>query len=129
MPFRAEIKRTMAKEITKVREVTITEAGGVFSIFKKPKTSKTDYDFEGVMALRQLLSNEKARILHTIKNQNPQSIYDLAKKLGRGFKSVNDDIKLLERFGFIELMEEKTKNRIRHRPKIVVDTITIHLKV
>jgi len=119
----------MAKTTTKVREITITESEGVFSIFKKPRTSKKDYDFEGVMALRQLLNNEKARILHTIKNQNPKSIYDLAKKLGRGFKSVNDDIKLLERFGFIELVEEKTKNRIRHKPRIIVDTITIHLKV
>jgi len=53
----------------------------------------------------------------------------LAKKLGRGFKSVSDDIHLLERFGFIELIEEKTKNRIRHKPEIVVDTITIHIKV
>lgn len=115
--------------MAKTREITITDSSGKFSIFKKPRTSKKDYDFSGVLALRQLLSNEKARVLHTIKHQEPKSIYDLAKKLGRGFKSVNDDIKLLERFGFIELLEEKTKNRIRHRPKIVVDTITIHLKV
>ncbi len=114
---------------TKTREITITESKGAFSIFKKSKTSKKDYNFEGVSALRQLLSNEKARILHVIKNQKPNSIYSLAKKLNRGFKSVNDDIKLLERFGFIELIEEKTKNRIRHRPEIIVDTITIHLKV
>ena len=79
--------------------------------------------------MRQLLSNEKARILHVIKQEKPKSIYDLAKKLGRGFKSVNDDLKLLERFGFIELIEEKTKNRIRHKPEIIVDTIIIHLKV
>ena len=113
----------------KTREITITESKGAFSIFKKAKTSKKDYDFSGVLALRQLLSNEKARILHAIKTQNPISIYDLAKKLSRGFKSVSDDIKLLERFGFIELVEEKTKNRIRHKPVIVVDTITIHMKV
>ena len=114
---------------TKTREITIKESKGAFSIFKKSQPTKKDYDFEGVSALRQILSNEKARILHVIKNQNPKSIYELAKKLDRGFKAVNDDIKLLERFGFIELTEEKTKNRIRHKPEIVVDTITIHLKV
>ena len=113
----------------KVREITITESKGAFSILRKSGISKKDYDFEGILALRQLLSNEKARILHTIKTQKPQSIYDLAKKLERGFKSVNDDIKLLERFGFIELIEEKTKNRKRYRPEIIVDTITIHLKI
>ena len=117
------------KEKIKTREITITQTKGAFSIFKRGKTSKEDYDFSGVLALRQLLSNEKARILHVIKTQNPSSIYDLAKKLGRGFKSVSDDIKLLERFGFIELIEEKTKKRRRHVPKIVVDTVTIHLKV
>ncbi|MBR9701634.1 hypothetical protein GOV13_01805 [Candidatus Pacearchaeota archaeon] len=118
----------MAKTKTKVREITITESKGAFSIFKKSRTKK-DYDFSGVLALRQLLSNEKARILDVIKRENPKSIYDLAKRLGRGFKSVNDDIKLLERFGFIELIEEKTKNRVRHRPEIIVDTVTIHLKI
>jgi len=114
---------------TKTREITITQSKGTFSFFKKPKSTKKDYDFSGILALRQLLSNEKARILHAIKTQNPKSIYDLAKKLNRGFKAVNDDIKLLQRFGFIELIEEKTKNRIRHKPKIIVDSIIINLKI
>ncbi|MFH1787680.1 MAG: hypothetical protein ABH811_02735 [archaeon] len=117
----------MAK--TKTREITITESKGAFSIYKKTPFSTEDYDFSGVSVLRQLLSNEKARILNVIKNQKPKSIYELAKKLGRGFKSVNDDIKLLVRFGFVELIEEKTKNRIRHKPEIVVDTMIIHLRI
>jgi len=113
----------------KTREINIIESKGAFSILKKSKTSKEDYNFSGILALRQLLSNEKARIIHVIKTQNPTSIYDLAKKLERSFKSVSDDIKLLERFGFIELIEEKTKNRIRHKPEIIVDTITINIKI
>lgn len=81
------------------------------------------------MALRQLLSNEKARILHIIKTKKPKSIYELAKTLKRGFKSVNDDVKFLQRFGFIELVEEKTKNRVRHKPVIVIDEIIFRFKV
>ena len=111
-----------------VREITIKRVKGAFSIFRKG-SSKEEYDFSGMLALRQLLSNEKARILHIIKTQNPQSIYELAKKLNRGFKIVNDDIKLLERFGFVKLVPEKTKNRVRHRPVIVVDTISINIKI
>lgn len=114
---------------TKTREITFKESKGTFSLLKKSGISKKDYDFSGVLALRQLLSNEKARILNAIKTQNPSSIYDLAKKLNRGFKSVRDDVKLLERFGFIQLVEEKHNNRIRHKPIIDVDTITIHLKI
>ncbi len=114
---------------SKVREITVKESKGTFGIFKKASNRKEDFDFSGMLALRQLLSNEKARIIHAIKNDSPQSIYALAKSLGRGFKSVNDDVKLLERFGFIELVEEKTKRRKRLRPKLVVDSITIHLKI
>ncbi|PIN90239.1 hypothetical protein COU57_03975 [Candidatus Pacearchaeota archaeon CG10_big_fil_rev_8_21_14_0_10_32_14] len=114
---------------SKIREITITQSKGAFSIFRRQESGKEDYDFSGVLALRQLLSNEKARILHVIKTQNPSSIYDLAKKLSRSFKSVNDDIKLLERFGLVELSQEKTKNRIRHKPKLVSDHITINLKI
>ena len=114
---------------TKIREITIKENKGSFSIFKDVKVSKKDYNFSGLLALRQLLSNEKARIIHVIKTQNPGSIYELAKKLGRGFKSVNDDIKLLERFGFIELIEEKTKNRVRHKPEVIVDSVKINFEI
>ena len=119
----------MAKKITKTREITLTESKGAFSIFKKPGSSKKDYNFSGISALRQLLSNEKARILHVIKNQKPKSIYELSKILNRGFKSVNDDLKLLERFGFIEFIEEKTKNRKRHRPEIIVDSLIVNFNI
>jgi predicted transcriptional regulator len=112
----------------KVREINLTESKGTFSILKSSK-SKEEYNFSGITALRQLFSNEKAKILHTIKTENPSSIYDLAKKLGRGFKIVFEDSKLLERFGFIEFVEERTKNRIRHRPILSANSVTIHINL
>jgi predicted transcriptional regulator len=115
--------------MTTTREITLKESKGAFSIFKKSAKNKDNYDFSGISALRQLLTKEKARILDVIKNEKPASLYDLAKKLGRNFKSVHDDIKLLERFGFIEIVEEKTKNRTRHRPKIITELVTIHVKI
>ena len=111
-----------------VREITLKRERGAFSIFKK-NLDKQNYDFSGILELRQLLSNEKARILYVIKTQKPNSIYDLAKKLKRGFKAVNDDVKLLERFGFIELAHENVGSRIRHKPVILVDTVTINVKI
>tara|TARA_Y100000310_G_scaffold340813_1_gene437867 strand:+ start:1286 stop:1645 length:360 start_codon:yes stop_codon:yes gene_type:complete len=119
----------MAKK-TKTREITIEEDKGTFStLFKKFSGEKEDYNFEGLSALRHLLSNEKARMINVIKNKDPISIYDLAKKLGRDFKSVNDDIKLLERFGFIDLIQEKTGKRNRLKPVIVVDSIYLQIKL
>lgn len=111
------------------REITIRESKGAFSLFKKSSKGKEGYDFSGISALRQLLNNEKARLLNVIKTEKPSSLYDLAKKLNRSFKSVYDDAKLLERFGFLQLSEERVKNRTRHKPQILTDTITIHLKI
>ena len=76
-----------------------------------------------------LASNEKAKILYTIKTKKPNSMYSLAKILERDFKSVSDDIKLLERFGFIEMIAEKTGKRERLKPILSSDTITINIKI
>jgi predicted transcriptional regulator len=111
------------------REITIKESKGAFSLFKKQPKGKEGYDFSGISSLRQLLNNEKARLLNVIKTEKPASLYDLAKKLNRNFKSVHDDVKLLERFGFLQITEEKVQNRIRHRPVILTDNITIHIKI
>ena len=110
------------------REIIIKESKGALSLFKK-SSDKEDFDFSGISALRQLLRNEKIRILSVIKNEKPSSLYDLSKKLNRSFKSVYQDVKLLERFGFIELTEEKVKNRTRHKPRILTDTVTVHIKI
>ncbi|MFA5953862.1 MAG: hypothetical protein WC812_04680 [Candidatus Pacearchaeota archaeon] len=114
---------------SKTREIEIKENKGTFSVFYKQKFSKKDYNFEGISALRQVLNNEKARILDVIKNKKPKSIYELAKLLNRPFKSVFDDVKLLERFGFVDFVQEKTKKRIRHRPELAVDTLNISFKI
>ena|SRR3989344_4004938 len=112
----------------RIIEINLAESKGVFSIIKS-RISNQSHSFSGVKELRQLLGNEKARILHVIKNEKPKSIYELAKKLNRGFKSVNDDAKLLEKFGFIRFIKEKTKNRKRLRPEIAVDKVIFHLNI
>ena len=60
---------------SKTREITITQSGGAFSLLRKGMfLPKEDYDFEGLSALRRLLSNEKARLLHVLKTEKPRSI-------------------------------------------------------
>jgi predicted transcriptional regulator len=115
---------------TKTREITITDEGGTFNtFFRKFTGGDENYDFEGIAAVRKLLSNEKAKILHTLKTKNPKSLYELAKLLKRDFKSVSEDIKLLGRFGFIDMISEKTGKRERLKPVLVVDSIYITIKI
>lgn len=119
----------MAK-ISKIREINIVDESGVFAtFFKKFTHEEKEFDFGSLSAIRKLLSNEKAKILYTIKTKKPISIYSLAKLLGRDFKSVSEDIKLLKRFGFIEMIAEKTGKRERLKPIIAADTITLNIKV
>lgn len=114
----------------KTWDITLSNEGGTFNtFFKKWTGEKSNYDFESLSIIRKLLSNEKSRLIHTIKTKNPGSIYELAKMLDRDFKSVSDDINLLEKFGFIDLISEKTGNRERLKPVLVIDTISIKIKV
>lgn len=113
----------------KVREVSIRESKGAFSIFGDKGMKKEDYNFDGLDSLKKLLSKEKARIIDAVKYKKPKSIYELSKTLNRPFKAVMDDVLILERFGLIELISEKTKKRIRHRPEILSDHLIIHLYI
>jgi predicted transcriptional regulator len=117
----------MAKEI-KEKTITLSEKEGTFStIFHRFKGTKS-YSSE-VANLRQLLSNEKAKLLHVIKTKQPESIYKLAKLLGRDFKAVRHDVKLLESFGFIELIASYKQGRERLRPIVDIDRLVITIDI
>lgn len=94
-------------------------------LFSRFKGEKKDYDFSDISDLRHLLSNEKSRLLHTIKTKNPSSIYHLSKLLNRGFKSVYDDVILLKKFGFIDLKQSQKGKRESLKPLLVLDRLQI----
>jgi predicted transcriptional regulator len=107
--------------------------GAFSSLFRRIKTEGRSYgglDFSDITALRQLLSNEKARILFTLKNKKPSSLYELAKLLGRDFKSVRKDIELLRNFGFVRFISESKGKKQRLKPVVNLDKIqlTIYLQ-
>ena len=119
----------MAKENT--RHIDIRLKHGAFAAFFRPfKVGGKKYaglDFSEITALRQLLSNEKARILWTLQNKKPSSIYELAKILHRDFKSVRDDVELLKQFGFIRFIRESKGKRQRLKP--IINFEKIHITV
>jgi len=115
---------------TRTREINIVDDSGVFStFFKRFSHEKTDLDFDSLASLRKLLSNEKAKIIHTIKTKKPNSIYELAKFLQRDFKSVSEDVKLLVRFGFVDMLSEKTGKRPRLKPVVNIDKIILTIQL
>jgi len=118
----------MADKIKKTKTISLFGKEGAFSTifgrFKSQKKSESE-----VSLLRQLFSNEKARLLHVCKTKEPASIYGLAKLLGRDFKAVRQDIKLLEKYGFIELISSHKDGRERLRPLVDADEIVITINI
>ncbi len=99
------------------------------SFMQRIKGQRREYDFSGLEDLRHVLSNEKARLIYTVKHQNPESLYHLAKLLQRDFKSVLGDVRILEKFGFIELKPGYKGKRKTLKPVVLVDTLQISLTV
>ncbi|MDP2946568.1 MAG: hypothetical protein Q8N88_00495 [Nanoarchaeota archaeon] len=112
---------------TKIRYVELNANSENF-VTKLIRNQKS-HDFSDVKLLRKLLSNEKSRILHFLKHKNPSSIYSLAKMLGKDFKSVQENLKILERFGFIEFISEKKGKRESLRPVLSTESIQIIINI
>ena len=107
------------------RVINIYITPGTFSfLFRK---SKEGYDLSEITELRQLLSNEKAKLLNVIKTKNPESIYHLAKIAGRDFKSIKKDLSILEKFGLVRFEKQETGNRRRLKPIMTIDKLQINI--
>jgi len=115
----------MVTKKTRIFEISIKGTGFV----SKLKGDKEDYDFSDLKLLRNILSNEKGRILHTLKSKKPDSIYQLAKILNRDLKSIRKDVAALHRFGFIDFTSVKTGKRVSHKPELAVETMEFILKL
>ena len=115
----------MARKKTRTVNLYITPTS-FSSLFKRFSGKKVEeFDFSDLAELRQLLSNERAKILYVIKTKNPDSIYHLSKLVKREFKSVLKDVRILEKFGFLSLVNEKKGNRRKLKPKVEIDELKI----
>lgn len=117
----------MAKQNTKrqgIRAINLsTERSAFSSLFH---LFSGENQFEEVGKVRSLLSNEKARIIHMIKQGHPKSVYSLAKMLGRDFKAVRKDLAILEHFGIISL-QKQGKARESLKPTLNQDSLQISI--
>lgn len=84
--------------------------------------------FESLEAMRKVITEERLRILKTIKKEHPSSIYELAKLLKRDVKNTFNDVQFLTQAGLIEL--KKTKDdRKRTTPRVNYDKILLEIPV
>jgi hypothetical protein len=127
--------------------ITLERDKNVFNVFIKPiipfgirpevleeSILNSEFKKEGIILqlnqikkVRQLLSKEKIRIIYALKQRKPNSVYELSKILGRDFKAVRQDLKVLESLGFITMIKTTIKNRVCSKPVLQVDRINLSI--
>jgi predicted transcriptional regulator len=119
----------MAAKKIKTKTITLRQESGAFTSFFGSKKVETAEQNPEITKLRSMFSNEKARLLHVLKAKQPNSLYELAKILGRDFKSVRADIKLLEELGFVEMIPIHKGGRERLKPLLVIDELNVTIQI
>jgi|SRR5208282_831100 len=101
----------------------------VKKIEKGEKVKKHEgISFEDLDTMRKVLTDERLRILKTIRKDHPQSIYALAKLLHRDVKNTFDDVQFLAGAGLVDL--KKTKDgREKTTPTVNYDRILLQIPV
>jgi predicted transcriptional regulator len=56
--------------------------------------------FASIEAARNLLTRNRLALLRAVRSARSGSIYELSKMVNRDLKNVQDDLKILERYGF-----------------------------
>lgn len=114
----------------KTKEDLFNEVKEVWGKLEKGEQIKKHegISFENIEAMRKILSEERLRILKTIKKEHPKSIYELAKFLQRDIKNTFDDVQFLAQMGLIELKKTK-EGREKTIPKVNYDRILLEIPV
>lgn len=86
--------------------------------------------FTSVEAARKLLTRNRLALLRTVRRQQARSIYGLAKSLNRDLKNVQEDLRLLEEFGLIQMAPARgLGNRKVKVPKAPFDEIALRIAI
>jgi predicted transcriptional regulator len=120
----------MARRKERVKRIFIEQERGTFSaIFNRLRSQERTMSSEksDISLIRSILASEKAKILYVLKKKQPNSIYELAKILGRDLKTVRQDVLLLEKTGIIELIPVHRGNRQKIKPLLVADSLEIKM--
>jgi predicted transcriptional regulator len=97
---------------------------------RRPVAKQEGVYFSSLEAVRNFLTRERLALLRAIRMQRPGSVYELAKVVGRDLKNVQDDIKLLEAHGLVEISEARRGQKRKVKvPRAPFEEITLKIAV
>jgi predicted transcriptional regulator len=84
--------------------------------------------FDSIDSMRKVLTEERLRVLRTVKKEQPASVYELAKSLKRDIKNTFNDVQFLARAGLLELKKTKA-GREKTTPLVNYDKISLEIPI
>jgi predicted transcriptional regulator len=86
--------------------------------------------FTSIEAARNLLTPNRLALLRAVRSGRPGSIYELAKLVDRDLKNVQEDLRLLARYGLVRMANGKGSGKRRVRvPHAVFDQIELKIAI
>ena len=99
------MKKKHAKIVIRSLENTKREWKDAIEGRKKSIQRDDEIIFTSLEAVARVFSKNRMEILRAVIHGKPKSIYELAKIVGKDFKNVHTDVKLLVDVGLVELKE------------------------
>ena len=92
--FKEDIKKALKGELKSIQRVD-------------------DIFFVNAESLSKIITSARLAILAALVKQKPKSIYELAKMIGRDFKNVHTDVKILADLGLIDLKPSGNRSALK----------------
>lgn len=93
-------------------------------------TRREGVHFTSIEAARNLLTPNRLALLRAIRAQPPVSTYELAKRLKRDLKNVQEDLRLLEEYGLIRIRQGRSIGKRRTKvPEALFDEIALKIAI
>jgi predicted transcriptional regulator len=73
--------------------------------------------FTSLEAARRVLTPGRMKLLRAIRTAAPESVYELARMLKRDLKSVQADLRVLEKFGLVRFEPRRKSGRLAKAPR------------
>ncbi len=90
--------------------------------------NQSTLSFESLKAMRMFITDERLKILRTVRKYHPKSIYELAKMVKRDTKNVSDDVHFLSDLGLLDIKESKD-GRKKTTPVVNYNKIMLEIPV
>lgn len=84
--------------------------------------------FDSIDSMRKVLTEERLRVLRTVRKERPASVYELAKKLKRDIKNTFNDVQFLAQAGLLEIKKTEV-GREKNTPLVNYDKILLEIPV